>query len=147
MTAPARERRPGAERIHLPSVHVRGDDGSGFDYEEDLFVTGRGRKRRVERVVRLVAFEHGEETLVRETRDVLWEEELAEFEAVLPLLMDRGNPEAEALMEARGRAEFARQLRIARGESVCLVCGCSDTRSCSGGCLWATPTICSRCVR
>lgn len=145
--ARARERRSNAKHIHLPSVHVRDHSGSGFDYEEDLFVTGRGRKRRVERIVRLAAIEQGQEALVRETRDFLCEKEAADLEIVLPMLMEEGNPEAQGLMEERGRTEFARQLRIARREeTACFACGCSETRACSGGCLWATATLCSRCV-
>ena len=28
----------------------------------------------------------------------------------------------------------------------CLNCGCCEFRPCPGGCVWATPTLCSRCV-
>lgn len=43
--------------------------------------------------------------------------------------------------------EEERQQRIADGvEFACVVCGCSDTRACDGGCVWATPGLCSRCV-
>ncbi len=43
--------------------------------------------------------------------------------------------------------EIARQLRIAAGEELqCVCCGCSETQACPGGCVWATPTLCSRCV-
>lgn len=28
----------------------------------------------------------------------------------------------------------------------CAGCGCSMARACPGGCVWATPTRCSRCV-
>ena len=37
-------------------------------------------------------------------------------------------------------------MRLTAGEMTCRVCGCSDTRSCPGGCLWAAPNLCSRCV-
>jgi hypothetical protein len=61
--------------------------------------------------------------------------------------MDEGNPAASAIMEECARKEFARQLRIVQGgEIACARCGCSETRACSGGCCWATPTLCSRCV-
>jgi hypothetical protein len=44
-------------------------------------------------------------------------------------------------------AEALRQARIALGEeNVCCGCGCSDSRSCPGGCVWATRHLCSRCV-
>lgn len=139
MTAPARERRPSAKHIHLPSVHVRDHTGSGFDYEEDLFVTGRGRKRNVERIIRLVFIEREFPRLLCETFDVLCEKEAADLESLLPMLMQEGDPDVQAHMEERGRAEFARQIRIARGEeTACFACGCSETRACSGGCLWAT---------
>jgi hypothetical protein len=133
--------------IHLPSVHVRAENGTGFDYEEDLYVRGRGRRRSVERVVRLAVIEGGQETLIRRTVDELCPEELAQLRADLPILMDEGNPAATAVMEECARKEFARQLRIAAGgEVACARCGCSETRACSGGCVWATPRICSRCV-
>ncbi len=45
------------------------------------------------------------------------------------------------------RVEYARQVRIDRGEEhACAGCGCSDSRPCAGGCVWATATLCSRCV-
>lgn len=43
--------------------------------------------------------------------------------------------------------EQDRQARIAAGvEHVCVGCGCSETKSCAGGCVWATPNLRSRCV-
>jgi hypothetical protein len=43
--------------------------------------------------------------------------------------------------------EAARLSRIAAGEEhACAGCGCSETRACEGGCVWATETLCSRCV-
>jgi hypothetical protein len=43
--------------------------------------------------------------------------------------------------------EDLRQTRIAAGvEHACANCGCSETRSCDGGCVWATDRLCSRCV-
>lgn len=43
--------------------------------------------------------------------------------------------------------ESKRQARIAAGiEHQCAHCGCSESRACPGGCVWATPTLCSRCV-
>lgn len=134
--------------IHLPSVHVRAEDGTGFDYDEDLYVRDAGGWRRcVERVMRLVVIEGGLETLIRETRDILSADALAQLEEALPLLMDKGNPEADAFMEECARREFARQLRIAAGgEQACARCGCSETRACSQFCVWATASLCSRCV-
>ena len=73
--------------------------------------------------------------------------------------------EAQALLNAEGRArilylrgrllemdyehaEEQRQLRIWAGkEHACRVCGCSESRACSGGCIWAEPDLCSRCAR
>ena len=44
-------------------------------------------------------------------------------------------------------AEEAYLERVTSGaERVCHGCGCSETRACSGGCIWATATHCSRCV-
>jgi hypothetical protein len=28
----------------------------------------------------------------------------------------------------------------------CVGCGCTEGNACEGGCVWATPTLCSRCV-
>lgn len=43
--------------------------------------------------------------------------------------------------------EYARQRRIANGvETACARCGCSESRPCPGGCLWATALLCSRCI-
>ncbi len=28
----------------------------------------------------------------------------------------------------------------------CQACGCTDFEACPGGCIWATPDLCSRCV-
>ena len=28
----------------------------------------------------------------------------------------------------------------------CLRCGCCEHQACEGGCVWATPALCSRCV-
>lgn len=141
----AKQRRPKrgqVQHFHLPSVHIR-NEGGGFDYEEDLYL-GRGQ---IERVIRLTAVEHGQIVLARLTRDVLCEEELAELREILPELMQEGDPTVAAEMEERGRREFARQLRIAGGaEGACRSCGCSETRACSGGCIWVTPHLCSRCL-
>lgn len=50
----------GCEHLHLPSVHVRTEGDTGYDYEEDLFVFGRaGRRIRIKRIVHLVAIEGG----------------------------------------------------------------------------------------
>lgn len=137
------------DHIHLPSVHIRAKDDpeTGFDYEEDLYIERRGRRSVIRRVVLLVALDRGEPVLMRETRDELCTEEMAALQASLPLLMDEGNPEAAEQMQERARAEFSRQKRIANGEERgCLGCGCSETRACSGGCIWATETLCSKCV-
>ncbi|MGD0778205.1 MAG: hypothetical protein ABSC05_35925 [Candidatus Solibacter sp.] len=39
----------------------------------------------------------------------------------------------------------AAQVEDATGHR-CSRCGCSDARSCPNGCIWATATLCSRCV-
>jgi hypothetical protein len=138
-----------SSHIHLPSVHIRDKHGNGFDYDEDLYIEliGRSARRRVLRVVRLVVIEGGAPVLVRETHDQLCREELAQLEDDLPILMDEGNPAAEAIMQECARKECARQLRIAAGEEqACALCGCSETRACSGNCVWATATLCSRCA-
>jgi hypothetical protein len=140
---PVRKREAAPQHLHLPSVHVRAENGTGFDYDEDLYVRGQ----QVERIIRFVAIEYGAPTLIRETRDVLCPEELASFEELLPILMQEGNPAAQEAMEERARWEFARQLRISHGlEHACAKCGCSESKSCSGGCCWFSETICSRCA-
>ncbi|WP_447979068.1 hypothetical protein [Candidatus Nitrospira bockiana] len=35
----------------------------------------------------------------------------------------------------------------APGEATCRVCGCTELAACPGGCVWAEPDLCSRCVR
>ena len=32
-------------------------------------------------------------------------------------------------------------------EQQCIECGCSNSDPCPGGCVWATPNLCSRCAR
>jgi len=145
---PARrlQRAPRAGRIHLPSVHIRSAEDSGYDYTEDLYLR-TDRVPAVARVIELVAIERGAEMLRRRTCDELCAEEWDALLPDLPLLLDKGNPDALTLMEERARAEWERQLRIAaRQEQACAACGCSETRACSGGCVWATKTLCSRCV-
>lgn len=149
MSAPklARAQQARANHIHLPSIHVRNEDGSGFDYEENYFVRGRGRKRSVQRVVTIAAFNAGGPLFECETRDVLCREDLEALESALPVLMEEGNVAAEEVMKHRAQLELNRQKRILTGyEQSCASCGCSESRACSGGCIWATKTICSRCV-
>lgn len=31
-------------------------------------------------------------------------------------------------------------------EPRCRACGCSERQACPGGCIWATPDLCSKCV-
>ena len=78
MSSPAMQpTRPAARRlpshIHLMSVHVR-KDGAGYDYDEDLYAH---KGSRVKRIVRFVAIDGNKPTLIRQTYDVLCEEELA----------------------------------------------------------------------
>ena len=71
-----------------------------------------------------------------------------EFQVVPADPWARGYAEGAADMTVHFRqvAEQERQERIAAGaEHVCASCGCSS-RSCPGGCVWATATLCSRCA-
>ena len=153
MSAPTQARALAPKHIHLPSVHVRSGDGRhGYDYEEDLYRRGHGRRRRVERIIRLAIVENDRPILIRETFDVLCADELANLMESLPALLEtdiqgESSPEIAEHMQLRAQLEFERQIRIAAGtESACARCGCSETRSCSGGCLWLTSTLCSRCA-
>ncbi len=138
-----KRKRIAADHIHLPSVHIRAHNGVGLNYEENFFHRGG----RWERVIRLEILRGNAPALVRETFDVLCTQELAGLHEVLPILMDKRNPAAKPIMEEAARREFERQVRIAGGQEIaCVNCGCSETRSCSGGCCWATETLCSRCV-
>ncbi|HZP16811.1 MAG TPA: hypothetical protein VFB00_02520 [Terriglobales bacterium] len=52
-----------------------------------------------------------------------------------------------AARKLRDDMEAERQARIAAGvERACIICGCSETRACAGGCVWANEKVCSRCV-
>jgi len=147
--SPQRERaaNPRVKHIHLPSVHARAEDGLGYDYEEDFFVQGSGRQRFGHQVIRLSLVERGVITLVRETRDWLDAEDLARLEPFLPLLMDERHQEAREFMKECAGREFERQMRIAAGEErACAGCGCSESRSCRRQCVWATESLCSRCI-
>ncbi len=137
-----RSRARAPQHFHLPSVHVV---VSGFDYSEDLYITGSGPRQRIEREVTVVLYEAGE-AIVRQTRDVLCAEDWAQLQTELPVLMEEGNISAEAAMQDVAREEYARQIRISAGEEkACAGCGCSATRACSGGCIWLNETRCSRC--
>lgn len=147
LRSPARPAAAG--HIHLPSVHVRTklDPTSGFDHEENIQIRGHGRSRLARRTVALAVIEGDQVALIRETVDVLSADELANLDENLEFLMDAQNPELIEMMEERGREEFARQRRIAAGrEQACASCGCSESRACSGGCVWATRALCSRCL-
>ncbi len=134
-------RRPRIPDIHLPSVHFRGEDGDAYDYEEDYLIGQRGTHR----IVRVTLITDSLQ-IRRLTHDVLCEEDLANFNADMPWLAEPDNEIAGQIMRERAEAEVRRQLRIAEQlERVCSNCGCSETRACSGGCGWASPTICSRC--
>lgn len=53
----------------------------------------------------------------------------------------------DKLINQQIEAENRRQARILAGEEQeCFACGCSESLPCPGGCVWATPTLCSRCV-
>jgi hypothetical protein len=142
-TTRAGSRRALPQHIHLPSVHVR-HQGAGFDYDYDLYV---GNKWQVRRIITFRLIAPGDLKVVRVTEDDLCPEEAADVFEDLPALMDEGNPEAQVAMQTLASLEFERQARIAAGaERACLQCGCSESRSCSGGCIWVTQSLCSRCV-
>jgi hypothetical protein len=143
--ARATSRRALPRHIHLPSVHVR-TKGAGFDYDYDydLYV---GNKRQIRRIITFRLIAPGDLEVVRVTEDDLCPEEAADIREELPTLLDEDNPEALTAMQALAALEFERQARIAAGaEHSCFHCGCSESKSCSGGCFWATPNLCSRCV-
>lgn len=55
--------------------------------------------------------------------------------------------EARKEADAFERLENERQARIDAGvEHACVACGCSESRACPGGCVWATASLCSRCL-
>jgi hypothetical protein len=117
---------------------------AGFDYDYDLYV---GNARQIRRIITFRLIAPGGVEVVRVTEDDLCPEEAADIREALPTLMDEGDPDAQAFMQILAQQEFERQERIAAGaERACLHCGCSESRSCSGGCIWATPNLCSRCV-
>lgn len=138
-----KSRRALPQHIHLPSVHVR-TKGAGFDYDYDLYM---GNVRRMRRIITFRLIAPGGVEVVRVTEDDVCLEEAADIIEDLPILMDESNPEAQAAMQTLASLEFERQARIAAGaEHSCFRCGCSESKSCSGGCWWLTPNLCSRCV-
>lgn len=53
----------------------------------------------------------------------------------------------QAFAAAAEEFEAERLERIMAGsEHQCAGCGCSESRPCPGGCVWATSAVCSRCV-
>jgi hypothetical protein len=101
-----------ALHIHAPSLHLRREDGSGFDYEEDLVI---------------------DDPDLLEDRDFLREMQDS---------LERG------YRKSTEQEELLRQARIEMGiENACAGCGCSESRCCEGGCVWATENLCSRCYR
>jgi hypothetical protein len=114
--------------VHMPSVHVRRADGSGLDIEEDLYFDNDVRPL-------LAGDPH----------------EVANW-ALEALTQEYGLNDAEQAVLV-GALEFclleqraARLEAAANGERTCAGCGCSESQSCPGGCIWATETLCSRCV-
>jgi hypothetical protein len=68
-------------------------------------------------------------------------------EAAAELLLERADEVLVAAGLVLGHFEDKRQARIAAGlEHACTVCGCSESRACPGGCVWATERLCSRCA-
>jgi hypothetical protein len=133
--------------IHLPSVHVRNDELTGFDYEENVYIEGRGRGRAGRLLVGFALIEGGQPVLIRETRGTLLASQLAAIEEDLDFWMDGENPEVIEIMESRAHHELGRQERISSGAEVaCAACGCSESRACPAGCVWATANFCSRCI-
>lgn len=139
-----RAKREQPTHFHFPSVHVRQADGFGYDYQEDVYV----RDSETAELVTTFGFVSGEvQCSPFVTRTVLRGDDLAAFAELLPRMMDEGDEESQAYMQARAKAECERHLRIVAGvETRCASCGCSESRSCSGGCVWATRALCSRCV-
>lgn len=138
-----RAKREEASHFHFPSVHVRRRDGFGYDYQEDVYV--RDSEAELVTTFAFVAGETPSTPFV--TRTILRGEDLAASAALLPRMMEEEDEEAQAYMQARAEVECQRHLRIVAGiETRCASCGCSESRSCSGGCVWATRSLCSRCV-
>jgi hypothetical protein len=113
-------------QIHMPSLHARFADGSGFDYEENLELDGSvrpglsgGPREVAEWAINDLADRNG----------------LSDAEVALVL---------GSIQFAVAEAQAAR--RAAAGERRCAKCGCSNSHACPGGCVWATDTLCSRCV-
>jgi hypothetical protein len=126
-------------------VHVRRPDGSGYDYEENVFIPDGNPWHGGHRVLSLLMLSpDGTETL-RETREHVD----LDFDSLQDLgrMTAEGDLEAQEVMQDLAEQEYKRQTRIAAGiEHACAGCGCSESRACPGGCVWATRTLCSRCA-
>ncbi|HEX7128289.1 MAG TPA: hypothetical protein VF406_21260 [Thermodesulfobacteriota bacterium] len=57
-----------------------------------------------------------------------------------PMLLDDPDLESDAYREADALE------RLEAGLPACRRCGCTSANACPGGCVWATPDLCSRCV-
>jgi len=130
MSAPARKRKA-KTHVHMPSLHLRRADGSGVDVEEDLYFDERIRRGLPQEPHELADW----------ALNAITEEyglNQAEIAAVVGAL--------EYCIMERQALQLARAQDRERGEPMCLNCGCTQSHACEGGCFWASPNLCSRCV-
>ena len=52
----------------------------------------------------------------------------------------------EEMFPIREEVILDEESRCDCGGPHCEVCGCCDHNGCEGGCIWASPTLCSRCA-
>lgn len=76
------------------------------------------------------------------------DEEASEFDArfAAPLTLEDSVARVAAAAGEHASWYLGGQIAVPAGEMVCRGCGCRDSQGCPGGCLWAAPNLCSRCV-
>jgi hypothetical protein len=111
---------PAVSHVHMPSVHVRNGDGSGFDYTEDLVLDGDVRPG------------------LRGTPQQVAEWAIGELAERFDLSVAEVALVVGSIQFVASEAQAARMAATAAGERQCADCGCSNSHACPGGCVWAT---------
>ncbi len=69
----------------------------------------------------------------------------AQYDALEQYYLD-DDDEIDDVDDVVDQEQLEDDLGLEDGGPRCQGCGCSSTRPCLGGCVWATETLCSQCV-